>query len=351
MATLRDIAAELGLAVSTVSRALSGQANVEAATRARVLAAAERLRYRPNALARALRRNQTQTVGLVIPDILNDFYASAAAVLQRVLEQQGYRTVLALNNDNPETDAKCLAGLLEQHVDGIVHVPCTKDGARVVRDATHQIPVIEMNRRSSNGEFDAVLSDEREGSRILTQHLLQLGHRRIAMIVGPEMYSTTRDRVDGFNDAFREERVSRDDSSVFFGTYSRTWGKTAMEQVMRRTPRPTAVYASSSQLVLGAMAYFAAAGMHVPADCSVVGLGNPDWYQITHPPLTTYAIPLREMGMIAAQLLLARITELRSDVVVPTVTRLSGHLIIRASAAQPPSVSAMPIPEDIDVNT
>lgn len=337
MAGLREVAKVAGVSVATVSRALSGHPHVDEDTRARVRAAASRLDYQPNALARALRRNHTMTVGLVIPDILNPFYSASAAVVQSVLEEHGYGLVLAISNNDPQTEARCLARLLEQQVDGIVHIPCRPFGALVARDSERHVPVVEMNRHTEGNRFDGVISDERDGAAQIARHLVGLGHKRIAMIAGSAGFSTTRDRVKGFREAILEAGLVVDD--IYLGDYTENWGGNALRQMLDRKDPPTAVFAASSLLVLGALTAARDMRLRIPLDVSLAGFGNAEWYELCDPPITTFALPLREMGMMAAQLLLDRMAAPPTEPVSPITTRLTGRLILRGSTAAPGKVT------------
>ena len=334
MATLFDVARHVGLSVATVSRALSGQRYVGAATRQRVLAAASEIGYQPNALARALRSRRTQTVGLIIPDIRNDFYAECATVLQAELEQQGYRLLLCISNGDPESDRGYLRTLIEHRVDGIVHTPCTLTGAQNLLDAPKPIPLVELLRHSADHPFDAIVSDDREGAAALTRHLTSLGHRRMAMITGPSVFSTTRYRIAGYRDALREAGIAPAGELIEYGLYHREFGRTAALAVMRRKHPPTAIFSSGSPLTGGILSALNDLGARIPADVALVCYEDPEWYATAAPPLTGYALPLREMGLVAAQVLVSRLGEAaRGADRAPTVMRFSGRLVVRASSA------------------
>lgn len=326
---LRDIARELDLSVATVSRALNGYPHVDSQTRRRIFSAAERLGYQPNHLARALRSERTMLVGLVVPDIHSDFFATMAAVLQRELEHSGYRVILCISRDDPDVDREYLLDLLRHRVDGIVHVPCTADGAGFVREMNATLPIIEVNRHSQCRLFDTFTADDRDGARELGTHLRELGHERVAMIAGPRTISTTVDRVAGFRDAFPRPRPT-----IVYGAHSQQAGHDAFVSVMTGPEPPTAIFASSNQLVAGALLAAEELGIAIPADLSLVGFDEVYWYTISRPPLTTYALPIDELAVLAAHRLVARM-EGHEPVAPtkPTHARLIGHLIVRNSAA------------------
>ncbi len=335
MATLRDVAKRAGLSAATVSRALSGHPHVDEATRLRAVHVARELGYRPNALARALRVRTTRTIGLIIPDIRNDFYAECATVLQGALEAHGYRLILCISNGDPEHDRSYLRTLAEHRVDGVVHVPSTPTDARELDAGGRTIPIVELLRHSPEAAVDAVVSDDREGAAALTRHLVELGHRRIAMLTGPDSYSTTRYRVAGYRDALRA--VARADGleRVLYGAYTPASGYELAREALAATPRPTAIFSSGSPLTSGVLRALAEARVRVPRDVSVVAYEDPEWYAMSVPALTCYALPLREMGRVAADRIVARVADPAVRAGPPEVLRFTGRLVVRGSTAPP----------------
>jgi LacI family transcriptional regulator len=274
------------------------------------------------------------TVGLVVPDILNYFYAAGAGVLQATLEQHGYRLIICISNDDPRSDGGYLTALLEEQVDGIVHVPCTPEGARAVRELGQGVPVVELNRTSDYGQFDAVLSDDREGSYQLGRHLLDLGHRHVGVLAGPPAYSTTRSRLAGFRQAFLEAGIGDEGLEVRHGQYSLEWGAQGTGELLAMAPQPTALFATGNSIVLGALRALTSTGMQVPEDISLIGFDDPAWCSVWRPAITTYALPLRDMGLLAAQLLVSRMRSGGAES-MPSVTRVSGRLMLRGSTGVP----------------
>jgi LacI family transcriptional regulator len=333
MATLRDVAVSAGLSPATASRALSGARYVDEATRARVVAAARALGYRPNALARALRAKQTMTVGLIVPDIRNDFYAETATVLQGAFEERGYRMLLCISNNEAESDRSYLNTLAEFRVDAIVYVPSTPSGARGLVSAPKRIPIVELLRHTDEGVYDAIVSDDREGAAALTSHLVALGHRRIAMIAGPESVSTTRYRIAGYREVMRAAGLA---ARIERGPYTPNQGYSATRDLLAHESRPTAIFSSAGPLTVGVLRALKDLGATVPAGVSLVAFEDPEWYAAQNPPLTCYALPLREMAQLAVELVTKRLTEPAEAERPATTLRFSGHLIERASAGPPP---------------
>jgi LacI family transcriptional regulator len=336
VANLKDIARETGLGLGTVSRALSGAPRVSPATRRRVEEAAERLGYQSNGLARALRQSQSKAVGLVIPDIENEFYTSGAAILQDVFAAQGYRLVLCCSNSDPDTDAELLASLVERRVDGIAHIPCSPGGSQAIRKRSPALPIVEYARRSELETVDSVTGDEQRGSGEIVEHLARLGHASIAMITGPADLSTTAARIAGFDEGCRRLRLRKRDCPKLTGSYDAAWGTNATLRILRDHPGVTAIYASSSRIALGMLETLHRLQISIPQEMSVVGFLNPHWYRIAAPPLTTYELPLKEMGDMAARLLLQRINEgSAAEPPGPRTLRFEGRLVVRESTGRP----------------
>jgi LacI family transcriptional regulator len=334
VATLRDVASHAGLSPATVSRALTGQRYVDEATRARAVASAKTLGYRPNSLARALRAKQTMTIGLIVPDIRNDFYAETATVLLQAFEARGYRLLLCITNNDPASDSSYLATLAEFRVDAIVYVPSTATGARGLVSAPKRIPVVELLRHTEGAEYDAIVSDDREGSIALTSHLVGQGHRRIAMIAGPEIFSTTRYRVDGYRDVIRRSGLS---AQITRGPYTPEYGYRATHELMAQEAKPTAIFSSGSPLTVGVLRALKDLGASVPGEVSLVAFEDPEWYAAQNPPLTCYALPLREMAEVAVDLVTKRLAQASDEGRPPTTMRFAGRLIERSST-QPPNL-------------
>jgi LacI family transcriptional regulator len=330
-ATLKDIAAELGLSPSTVSRALAGHSHVNQSTRSAIIRAADKLGYQPNAIARALRRQSTHTVGLVVPSILNDFFALSATAIQLAAERSGYQVMLCQTSDDPARELEYLEMLAAHNVAGIILASCSATGAdRLDSD----IPIVELSRRSEGKRCDFVGGADRDGTEELTRHLLKLGHRRIGIVTGSLSFSPGRDRVAGYKGALASAEVPAADELIMPDNPSKEWGHEATAKLLSLPDRPTAIVATGTQLALGTFEAMQEAGLSCPEDVSVAAFEDPPWFAIWKPGVTAYASPMREMGFLAWQLLLSRMTAEETDAPGVTVSRLSGVLEVRGSTRQ-----------------
>jgi DNA-binding LacI/PurR family transcriptional regulator len=344
-ATIKDIAAQLGISHSTVSRALSGYPYVNEVLRRRVHDAARELRYQPNALARGLKGRRTRLVGLIIPDLMNDFYASAATVIQATLAQAGHRLLLSVSNNDSRSELAYLRAMREERVEGLIWVPRRRNEAALREFAEDGVPVVEFARHTRE-HLDSVVADDVGGAEAATRHLLERGHQRIGVILGQTDLSTGRERLEGYRRALAERSVAMDDDLVKVGRFDRAWGRRATEELLDMRRPPTALFATSSELAVGALRVLDERGIAIPSAISLVGFGDPEWFAIWRPPITTVAFPIQDLAVTAASTLLRRIRAKggpdhreSSDFDAPSMpvqVRLSCHLIVRASTAAAP---------------
>lgn len=303
---LKDVARIAGVGAGTVSRALSGNGSVDASTREKVLAVAAELGYTPNTAARALRERRTRTIGLLLPDLNNEFYTSSVAEIHRVLSEAGYQLVIATTSNDETTEANALENMVRQRVEGIIHVPV----ALKPRYPTN-VPLIQLNRRSTDESVAASTSDDVAGVRELTAVAIEAGHRDLAIIVGPEGFSTSVDRLAGALQATEAASLN--------------WKPKALRVRVEHVPLtpdggarailnladdlPTCVIALSSRLVMGVLRQSRELGIEIPRDLSLAGFGDPEWFSIWGPGITTFAPNLTEMGYQAARMLLDKLAD------------------------------------------
>ena len=328
MVKLTDVARAAGVGYGTASRALSGKGPVGGDARTRVLEAARSLGYTTDATARALRERRTRSVGLIVPDMTNEFYTASAEVLQEVLRAAGHHLFVATTGNHPGREQEALQEMAARRVDGVVHVP---SGAAATQPSP--VPVVELNRYSGRN-VPAVVSDDYTGVKELTQLAIDAGYTDIVAIVGPDAYSTSRDRLAGFRAAaehagFDENAATGKRLRVVSTDFTAEGGAGAMRTLLAKPPQ--AVLPLSSRLVMGVLRTTREAGISVPDDLALAGYGDPDWFEIWGPGITTFAPPLAEMGARAAQILLDLIN---GDHPVPEVNRIKGQLRLRGTLDQ-----------------
>lgn len=328
-ATIRDVAKLAGVAPITVSRVLNNSGYVSAQVRARVEEAAAELHYVPNMLAHSFRSDRTQTLALVLTDITNPFWTTVARGVEDVASAQGFNVILCNTDESEAKQARYLSMLMRRRVDGVLLVPATSSGDVVrVLQAQH-IKVVVLDRRLTGVAVDVVRGASTQGAAKLTGHLLQLGHRRIALLDGPENLSVSKERAAGYQSALEQAGVAGDPAMVLFGCFTVDSGDEMAQALLALSPRPTAFVAANNFIAMGALRALRRAGLCVPGDLSMVVFDDlPDNFS-GEPFLTVAAQPASELGKTAATLLLKRIagpaTYEPQEIVLPT------QLIVRAS--------------------
>jgi len=331
---LADVAQAAGVGTSIVSRVLNGDAtlSIRPETRERILTAARDLNYRPNAFARGLKLARTMTLGLVIPNLAYPVNAEIIRGAERRAAAAGYVVLLADSEEFSEAGEAFERLLRERRVDGLLIASASTDEAVVRTLARAGLPFVLVNRRVGR-VGPSVTVDDVGGMKIGVEHLISLGHRRIAYIGGPSDADTARRRLAGFRVAVRGARLRAPAARVAEAPFDEEGGFRAMVELLERRPRPTAVAVWSLAAAVGALAAARERGVHVPGDLSIVAFHDAPMASYLDPPLTTVRMPLREMAERGVECLLALID---GEEVQSTVIGAPPLLIERAST-RPPS--------------
>ncbi len=319
----------------TVSRALNEQtrALVNPETAERVLRAAERLGYRPNPIARGLKTNRSFTVGVVIPDLTNPLFPPIVRGIEDRLTEAGY-TALIVNTDNDaDRERTQIAAMRARQVDGFIAATARLDHELLAEAGAGGTPLVLVNRSFEDGSVPAVTVDDREGIRLAVEHVAALGHRRIGHLAGPQNVSTGHRRYLGFLEAMRTAGLEVPAGYVSFtAALTESEGTRASAELLNLQPRVTAVVAGNDRLAIGCYDTLAAHGLSCPEDVSIVGFNDMPFVDRLRPPLTTVRVPQREIGTVAADLLLQQL----SDPSQPArEILLEPALVIRASTGTP----------------
>lgn len=334
-ATLHDLAQIAGVDPSTVSRVLNEDPTlaVKEETRQRILAAVVKLKYVPNAMARGLRRQRSQTIGLLVPDIGNPFFSQIILGAERVFSEAGFHLLLGNTAEDPERERSYVELLQSNVVDGFMLATALTKDETVEELIRHEVPFVLVNR-AHPGTSNYIVVDDREATRTAVQYLLGLGHRRIAHISGPLYTETGLARLRGYREALLQGRVSYQEEYVVEGDFKEESGARAVERLWQCSIRPTAVMAGNDLMALGALQTCKRLGIRVPEDLSIVGFnGLPIGEHVT-PGLTTVQVPLLAMGMASARRLLdLMLTDVSAAPAGPVI--LGTELIVRESTAPP----------------
>jgi LacI family transcriptional regulator len=307
--TIVDIAKKLGLSAMTVSRALTGNREVSDKTRQRVLRTASALGYQPNRWARSLVTRRSSIVGVVIPDIAHSFFAEITFGIEEVCEKAGYNLLLCHSRGDAEREKSEVAMLAGSRVDGLIiaSVQPENTSGPFARLREAGVPIVLIDRFFSKAEFMSVRVDDRAVGRVSAECLIELGHRRIAMIQGPGLSPATQ-RRRGFLDALKAHGIAVENDYMVTGDFEIEGGRRAMQKLLDLRQAPTAVFAANDPMAIGALYACRDAGVQVPQQVSVIGAGNIEGPHHPNPFLTTVDWPRIELGRAAATMLLHAMT-------------------------------------------
>ena len=328
---MREVADLAGVAMSSVSRVLAGHPDVSPAMRDRVMTAVERLGYQPDMLAQGLRSRSTRTVGFVIGDISNPLLASIVKGAETTLSAAGYSMLLTNSENDPQWDTRHVVLLEQRRVDGLLLSPASEDNEPLI-EALRAVdgPIVVVDRDlPATVPASAVLSDHRSGMRDAVGHLLDLGHRRIGLVLGQPL-RFSRERRRGLEDAYDDRRLAQT-WTVAEGQLSPEHGRAATKDLLEERDPPTALVIGGNQLLVGALREIRARDLTIGRDISLISCDDIPVMTLSEPPIAVVRRDMQQLGHCAAELVLARLageTETRR-VLLPT------EFIARASCASP----------------
>lgn len=329
----KQVAAYASVSEATVSYVINnGPRPVALETRERVLNAIRELGYSPSSVARNLRTQRTTTIGLLLPDITNPFYSEVAQVIENTCFTRGYTIILCNSSRSQQHEQDYVNVLRSQRAEGVILIPtgASTEAIEQLRDAHVYTVVLEY-------EFDnafCIVIDEFRGGLLLTQHLLELGHRRIGCIVSVGDSSSSKARFDGYKKALTEAGISPAESLIVYTEPEIASSEAATFVLLEQPNPPTAIIVHNDTLTLGALSAIRKRGLRVPEDISVVGYDNIVESAFYHPPLTTIDYPKRQMGEEAVSLLFDLIQQ-QGQTIMPFTKILPVELIKRESTAPP----------------
>jgi LacI family transcriptional regulator len=336
--TLKRLALAVGVHASTVSRALDPQRStvVAPAVVARVRAAAERMGYRPDPVARSLRTRRSHLIGVLVPDIANPVFSPIIGGIAEALAQADYALVVADGGTDGTRQSDMAERLIAQRIDGLILATASRRDGLVERCRARGLPVVLVNRASDDAGLAAIVSDDAAGMALVVAHLASLGHRRIGHLAGPAAISTGFLRRSGFEAALQAHGLDDDPRRIEAASaYTRAAGAAAAEALLARCPEITALAAANDLLALGALEALRKHGLACPRDISVTGHNDMPHVDLVDPPLTTVRIEHREMGQRAARAVLAAIDAKDAPAPTAQTVRLAPTLIVRASSGRP----------------
>lgn len=308
--TIKDIARKAGVSYATVSRALNNRPEVNEKTRREIQKLAEEMGYKPNALARSLVTRESKTLGLIIPDITNPFFPEVARGAEEAAAQAGYSIFLCNTNWEEEKERKYLALLEEKRVDGIILASVINDEQQMMEYlADSAVPLIMINRVLKNIQAHYVVIDNVRGACLVMEHLIENGHRDIAFVGGLSHVEATRERLQGYKMMLGAYDLPVRPELIRLGSFKRESGYSNALELLKLSPRPTAIFAANDILALGVLQAAADMNLRVPGDLAVVGFDDIPFASYAEVSLTTVAQPKYAMGEMAAKILIEEIKE------------------------------------------
>ncbi|MGV9309342.1 LacI family DNA-binding transcriptional regulator [Nonomuraea sp. NPDC003727] len=308
MTTIYDVARHAGVSAATVSRVVNGRPNVDPVLAERVRRALTELAYRPNAVARNLRKSQTTLWAVIISDVGNPFFTAMVRGVEDVAQKAGFSVVLCNSDEDPAKEGKYVTAALDDQMAGVIISPSGR-ATHVNRLVDARVPVVVIDRQLRGIAVDTVLVDNEHGAELATAHLIDSGYERIACITGPRRLSTAVQRLRGYQRALRGHRRAVREELVRYADFREEGGYAAMEALLRQDSPPDAVFAANNLMTVGAVECLVDQGVRIPEEVGVVGFDNIPWAHLVRPSLTTVGQPTYELGRTAALLLAERIAE------------------------------------------
>lgn len=302
--TIKDIAREAGVSVTTVSRVLNNKADVSDKTREKVLKIIDRLNYNPNSIARGLVMNKTYTIGLIVPDISNAFFAEIAKAIEDELREYGYSVIFCNTDNDKDREKESIDLLRSKQVDGLIGAFSHDSKDEVLALGKAGFPIVQIDRLVDDSQIPSVIIDNILSGYEATEYLIKKGHRRIAHITGALDTNTGICRAEGYRKALQEYGIEIDEELVMEGDFSQESGYLAMKEILERNKDLTAVFAGNDMMALGAYRAIYAAGLKIPEDISIIGHDDFTLASLVSPALTTMQQPIYKIGKVAASLLI-----------------------------------------------
>ncbi|NUK30206.1 LacI family DNA-binding transcriptional regulator [Parageobacillus sp. VR-IP] len=305
--TIYDVAKQAGVSISTVSRVINNTGRISEKTRKKVLKVMEELHYQPSMVASALTGKRTRTIGLIIPDVANPFFSEIARKVEDRGRELGFNVLMCNTDNNAETEEMYLSLLKQKSVDGIIIGTTTKNYTVLNQLLQEKFPLAFIAQDIPELAINVVRVDDFLGGYQAVSHLVSLGHKRIAIMLGNLSRTSDKYRLQAYRQVLEENGLKYEEKWIVCTDYSLKDGKRAALELLQSSPRPTAIFACFDSLAIGVYQAAKELGLHIPNDLSVVGFDNTILSTIVDPPLTTVAQPIDEMGRQVVDLLIDEI--------------------------------------------
>ncbi len=307
--TIYDIAKLAGVSIATVSKVFNGKGRISESTRQRILRISEEINYQPNMLASALTGKKTYTIGLLIPDLVNPFFAELARHVEDRSHELGFNLVICNTDNNADKENKYIQLLRQKSADGIIVATGVRNEALLKELIEQHMPVALIAREQSTLAASSVVVDDYAGGYSAAAYLAEGGHKRIAVLAESLTVSSSKERIRGYRQALGEAGIRYDSSLIYVSDFSVQGGKQMALQALAAHPRPSAIFACNDILAIGAMQAARELGIRIPQELSVVGFDNTILASMTDPPMSTVAQPIQQMGHQVVDLITQEINQ------------------------------------------
>lgn len=326
-ATIKDVAKLANVSTATVSHVINQTRYVSKEISQQVLLAMRELNYNTNSFARALRSNKSHTIGIIVPDIVNPFYSKVIHSLETAISKSGYHIILCHSQNDMDRELEQIERMHSWQAEAIVLAPSspTFDYSQIIENSG--CPIIFLDRQPNIEKYSGVFCNTHDTIRQAVEQMILSGHKRIACLLGPQIFPVAQQRKSGFVDAFQQQGASLDPGLICAGDATIENGYALMEHAAQDLGA-TAVFVGNRMLTVGALQYLASHGIRIPDQIAIVGFAAYDWDKVVSPPLTMVMEPLEEMGVEASDLLLSLLNDPHQE---PRRVILDAHITARTS--------------------
>ena len=328
---IKTIAQKAGVSTATVSRVLNDYKGIREVTRKKVLKVINEYDYEINAIAKSLKQERTMTIGIVLGNILSQFYSIVAKSVEDTASKYGFSTILCNGDDDPAKELKYLKILKSNRVDGIILTPTGKNATYVNKLIKNGTKIVLLDRMIENVSCDAVLVDNLNGSFQAINHLIGQGYKRIGIVNGYIDRTTGHDRLEGYKKALQESNIKIDENLIKIGNFKKDSGYSLTEELLKS--KPDAIFVTNLDMVLGSVLLLKEKGIKIPYEIGFIGFDDSEWALLLDPALTVVQQPVYQLGETAAEILIKKINsnEETKNILVHV---LNTHLIIRQSSVK-----------------
>jgi LacI family transcriptional regulator len=303
--TLKDVAQAARVSISTASRALTGTGLTSERTQQRLTRIARELGYRPNPIARGLKTGQSRLVALLVHNLTNASFQVMAEVVQARLKALNYQMLLCIGGDDAQQESDTLTTLVDHRIDGLIVVPTGKNGAQL-KALANDVPIVCLVRRDDATDLETVLADDPQGAYLGTRHLIELGHKRIGLIVGRQDTTSGRERLSGYVRALREAGIAKDDTLIHAGHFVPETGAAGCRKLLDLPRPPSAIFVANHEATLGALRVIAERNIAIPDDLSLLCYEDMPWFEWHRPAISIVDNGARDLANLAVDRLLHR---------------------------------------------